>query len=233
MTRDRLVLRGGTILTMDPRLGTLPWGDVLIEDGLVTKVAPSISVDDAEIVDVTGHIVAPGMVDTHRHTWQTQLRAICADWTLVDYLCGIRFGICPAYLPEDVHLGNRLGALDALNAGVTTILDFSHCNNTPDHADAAISGLVDAGIRAVFGYGFFESNPADSDFGSHDDRLADFGRIAETRFSGSNDLLTLGAAARGSDGRLRFRHVTPIRLLGSNGPTPPRNVVETAPWNRR
>lgn len=194
MARERVLLRGGTILTMDPRLGTLPAGDVLIEDGLVASVAPSISTDDAEIVDVTGHIVAPGMIDTHRHTWQTQLRAICADWTLVDYLFGIRFGICPAYLPEDVYLGNRLGALDALNSGVTTILDFSHCNNTPDHADAAISGLVDAGIRAVFGYGFFESNPAESQFGSHSDRLADFGRIAETRFSGSEGLVTLGAA---------------------------------------
>jgi len=194
MARERLLLRGGTVITMDSRLGTLPWGDVLIEDGLVVNVAPTISADDAEIVDVTGHIVAPGMIDTHRHTWQTQLRGICSDWTLIDYLVGIRFGVSPAYLPEDVHLGTRLGALDALNAGVTTILDFSHCNNTPDHADAAVSGLVDAGIRAVFGYGFFESSPADSHFGSHDDRLADFGRIAETRFSGSHDLLTLGAA---------------------------------------
>ncbi|MFD6195245.1 amidohydrolase family protein [Mycobacteriaceae bacterium NPDC060252] len=194
MNRERLLLRGGTILTMDPQLGTLPQGDVLIEDGLVANIAPSISVDDAEVVDVSGHIVAPGMIDTHRHTWQTQLRGICSDWTLVDYLFGIRFGISPAYRPEDVHLGTLLGALDALNSGVTTILDFSHCNNTPQHADAAVSGLVDAGIRAVFGYGFFESNPAASNFGSHDDRIADFARVAETRFSGSRGLVTLGAA---------------------------------------
>jgi cytosine/adenosine deaminase-related metal-dependent hydrolase len=194
MARHRKLLRGGTILTMDPQLGTLRGADLLIEDDVIVAVAPSIPVDDAEIVDATGHIVAPGMIDTHRHTWQTQLRALCADWTLVDYLFGIRLGICPAYRPEDVHLGNRLGALDALNAGVTTILDFSHCNNTPDHADAAVSGLSDAGIRAVFGYGFFESNPAASQFGSHIDRLADFGRIADTWFSSSDGLLTLGAA---------------------------------------
>ena len=72
----------------------------------------------------TGHIVAPGLIDTHRHTWQTQMRALCADWTLTDYLFGIRFSVSPAYAPEDVHLGNLLGAVDALESGVTTILDF-------------------------------------------------------------------------------------------------------------
>jgi cytosine/adenosine deaminase-related metal-dependent hydrolase len=194
MARNRTLLRSGTILSMDPQLGTLPQADLLIEDDVIVAVAPSIPAEDAEIVDVTGHIVAPGMIDTHRHTWQTQLRALCADWTLVDYLFGIRLGISPGYRPEDVHLGNRLGALDALNAGVTTILDFSHCNNTPDHADAAVSGLSDAGIRAVFGYGFFESNLAASQFGCHTDRLADFGRIADTWFSSGEGLLTLGAA---------------------------------------
>ena len=64
--------------------------------------------------------------------------------------------------------GNLLGAVDALESGVTTILDFSHCNNTPDHADAAVTGLRDAGIRAVFGYGFFESSPmAPQHFADH------------------------------------------------------------------
>ena len=73
----------------------------------------------------------PGFVDTHRHTWQTTMRAICADWTLMDYFRGIRLTISPRYLAEDVYAGNYVGALEALDAGVTTILDFSHCNNTP------------------------------------------------------------------------------------------------------
>lgn len=195
MARHRTVLRGGTVLTMDPRLGSLPRGDVLIEDGLIAAVAPDLAVDDAEIVDVAGHIVAPGMIDTHRHTWQTQLRALCADWTLADYLFGVRLGVSPAYLADDVLLGNQLGALDALNSGVTTILDFSHCNNTPEHSDAAISGLRDAGIRAVFGYGFFESNPMQPPhFGDHASRLADFARIADAHFPSRDALLTLGVA---------------------------------------
>ncbi|MEV5958502.1 amidohydrolase family protein [Streptomyces sp. NPDC051987] len=195
MARHRVVLRGGTVLTMDPRLGNLPRGDVLIEDGVIAAVAPDLSVDEAETVDVTGHIVAPGMIDTHRHTWQTQLRALCADWTLADYLFGIRLGVSPAYFAEDVHLGNHLGALDALNSGVTTILDFSHCNNTPEHADAAITGLRDAGIRAVFGYGFFESNPLQPPhFTDHALRLADFRRVADAHFPSRDSLVTLGVA---------------------------------------
>ncbi|MDX6585247.1 MAG: 5-methylthioadenosine/S-adenosylhomocysteine deaminase, partial [Solirubrobacterales bacterium] len=68
---------------MDPEIGDLPVGDVLIEDGVIVAVAHSLGEVDAEVIDAAGHIVAPGMVDTHRHTWQTQLRAICADWTLI------------------------------------------------------------------------------------------------------------------------------------------------------
>ena len=97
------------------------------------------------MVDVSGHVVMPGFVDTHRHTWQTPFRGVCADWTLEDYFRGIRMSISPNCSAEDVYAGNYVGALEALEAGVTTILDFSHCNNTPEHADGALQGLRDAG----------------------------------------------------------------------------------------
>ncbi|WP_079000863.1 amidohydrolase family protein [Streptomyces sp. AS58] len=194
MALQRTLLRGGTVITMDPGHGTLPSADILIEDGRILQVAPHIEAD-AEIVDVSGHIVMPGMIDTHRHTWQTQLRSLCADWTLIDYIFGVRLGVSPAYSAEDVYLGNRLGSLDAINAGVTTLLDFSHCNNSPEHADAAVTGLRDAGIRAVFGYGFYESNPAaPPHFSTHDERLADLSRVAGEWFPSRDSLLTLGVA---------------------------------------
>jgi cytosine/adenosine deaminase-related metal-dependent hydrolase len=195
MATQRTLVRGGRILSMDPDIGQLPQGDVLIEDGLIRAVEPSLGGVDAEVIDATGHIVAPGLIDTHRHTWQTQMRALCTDWTLTDYLFGIRFSVSPAYTPEDVHLGNLLGAVDALDSGVTTILDFSHCNNTPEHADAAVAGLLDAGIRAVFGYGFFESSPmAPPHFAEHSARLKDFARLADRYFPSRSGLLTLGVA---------------------------------------
>ncbi|HYB99074.1 MAG TPA: amidohydrolase family protein [Candidatus Limnocylindrales bacterium] len=195
MAPRRTLIRGGHVLTMDRALGDFPRADVLVEDDRIVAVAARLDVDDAEVIDAAGHIVAPGMIDTHRHTWQTQLRALCADWTLVDYYLGVRLSISPVYSPDDVHLGNRLGALEALNAGVTTILDFSHCNNTPEHADAAVAGLRDAGVRAVFGYGFFESSPqAPPHFATHAQRVEDFARIADRYFASSSGLLTLGVA---------------------------------------
>ena len=193
MSLHRVLIRNGHVLTMDERTGDLPSGDVLVEDGVIVAVAPDLPVVDAEVVDATGHLVLPGFIDTHRHTWQSLFRGICGDWTLADYYFGMRLGISPEYTPEDLRLGQHYGGVDALNSGVTTLLDFSHCNNTPDHSDAAVAGLRDAGIRATFCYGFFESSPGASRFGDHAARLADFHRIADTRF-GSDGLLSLGVS---------------------------------------
>ena len=107
------------------------------------------------MIDAAGTLVLPGFVDTHRHTWQTAMRGICADWTLLDYFRGMRLQISARYGPEDVYAGNYVGALEALDGGVTTLLDFSHCINSPDHADEAVRGLTDAGVRAIFAYGMF------------------------------------------------------------------------------
>lgn len=195
MVTRRTLITGGQVLTMDPSRGILPAGDVLIENGVIVEVAPSIVVGDAEVINALGQLVAPGLIDTHRHTWQTQLRAICGDWVLSDYFQGVRLTLSPSYTADDVYLGNHLGALEALDAGVTTLLDFSHCNNTPDHANAAIEGLRAAGGRAIFGYGFFDSSPfAPAYFTEHGQRLADFERVANTQFSSSDSLVTLGAS---------------------------------------
>ena len=194
MTQDKTLLRGAQIVTVDPEIGTLATGDILIEGDRITAVGAHVDAPDADVVDVSGHVIAPGMVDTHRHTWQSLGRAVCADWSLADYFYGIRLALSPAYSAEDVYLGNKVGALEALNAGVTTILDFSHCNNTPEHSDAAVRGLLDAGIRATFCYGFFESSPyAPPHFVDHASRLADFERIADTYFA-SIGLVSLGVA---------------------------------------
>ncbi|TMR40628.1 amidohydrolase family protein [Actinomadura geliboluensis] len=213
----RLLLRGARLVTMDPAIGVVPRGDVLIQDGTITAVGPELDVTDAEVLDVTGHVVAPGMVDTHRHTWQTQARAICADWSLADYFYGIRLAVSPAYTAADVHLGNKLGALEALNAGVTTILDFSHCNNTPEHSDAAVTGLLDSGVRARFCYGFFESSPfAPPHFADHTERVRDFERIAATYFSGAGRV-TLGVALN-ELGLVPFSHTrTEIEVARAHG----------------
>src|ERR1043166_4718344 len=120
MATERILLRGGHVLTMDPALGDLPSGDVLVERDCIAAVAPRVDASDALVIDARGDVVLPGFVDTHRHTWQTQMRAICADWTLTDYFLGMRLAISPAYSADDVYVGNFAGALEALNAGGTT-----------------------------------------------------------------------------------------------------------------
>jgi cytosine/adenosine deaminase-related metal-dependent hydrolase len=149
----RTLLRGGMVVSSDPAVGDLRQGDVLIEDGRIAAVAPTITAGDAEVVDATGKIVLPGFVDTHRHTWQTAFRGIGADWTFDQYRTAMHGTLRPHYQPEDVYLGNLLGRIEALSSGVTTMLDWFHCADRPENADAAIQALREAPGRSLFCYG--------------------------------------------------------------------------------
>ncbi|MCU0312728.1 MAG: amidohydrolase family protein [Solirubrobacteraceae bacterium] len=193
MPRERLVVTNGHVLSMDPAIGELERGSVLVEDGRIAAVtSEDLSGTDAEVLDADGGVILPGFVDTHRHTWQTALRGLCADWTLADYFLGVRLTLSPRYGPGDVGTGNRAGALEALDAGVTTILDFSHCVNTPEHADRALEGLVHAGIRAVFAYGCFAPPRAEPHFTAHAQRLEDARRVHADIAALPGDLVTMG-----------------------------------------
>ncbi|MDW6065186.1 amidohydrolase family protein [Streptomyces sp. FXJ1.4098] len=148
----RTLLRGGMVVSVDPTVGDLPQGDVLIEGGRIAAVAATVDAADAEVVDATGKIVMPGFVDTHRHTWQTAFRGIGADWTFDQYRVAMHGTLRPHYQPEDVYLGNLLGRIEALSSGVTTMLDWFHCSDRPENADAAIQALREAPGHSVFCY---------------------------------------------------------------------------------
>ena len=153
MSADPLLIRNGYIISMDPGIGDIADGDVLVENGKIAEVGRQLDVSEAETVDATGMIVIPGFVDTHRHTWQTPVRGILPCCTLDHYFAVMLGSVGGHYRPEDVYVGNYAGSLEALNGGVTTLLDWSHINNTPDHSDEAVRGLKDAGIRAVYAHG--------------------------------------------------------------------------------
>lgn len=150
----RRLIRGGSVVTVDPGLGDFERADILVEDGAIAAIEPDLGAVDAEVVEAEGSIVIPGFVNTHLHTWQHALRGVCADWTVKDYTRCWRVTLGPMYRPEDMRAGNFVGALDSLNAGTTTIIDYCHNLVTRDHARAAIEGLRSAGIRALFGYAF-------------------------------------------------------------------------------
>jgi 5-methylthioadenosine/S-adenosylhomocysteine deaminase len=195
----RTLIRGGTVLTMDPSIGDLAPGDVLIEDDKIAAVQADLGSDvDAEVLDATGCIVIPGFVDTHRHTWEAAIRGCAPNATLDDYFVEVLDTFAPVYRAEDVHASNVAGSLECLNAGITTLVDWSHINNTPDHPDAAVTALQETGIRAVYAYGSANTSLADYWF---DSKIAipdeDVRRIRETYFASDDGLLTMGLATRG------------------------------------
>ena len=195
---NRLLLRGGHVLTVDPELGDLPKGDVLIDGDTIAQVAPEVSAD-AEVIDVAGHIVIPGFVDTHRHTWEAAIRGCAPNATLDDYFVEVLDTFAPVYRAEDVYASNLAGALECVNAGITTLVDWSHINNTPEHPDAAIRGLQEAGIRAQYAYGSANTSLVDYWYES---KIAipgdDVRRVRETYFSSDDGLLTMALATRGT-----------------------------------
>lgn len=152
-----VLIRNARILSMVDAARELR-GDILVEDGRITALGAVKAPADAEIVDANGAIAMPGFVDCHRHVWQTQLRTTAGDWSLFDYLARMRLLYSSFYSPDDVYLGNYVGALEAINAGITTVVDHCHILNSPEHTTEAVRGLSDAGIRAIFCYGLF-SNP--------------------------------------------------------------------------
>jgi cytosine/adenosine deaminase-related metal-dependent hydrolase len=149
-----VLIKNGILVTMDPRLGDIPGGDVLIENGRISEVAPRLAAPAAaETIDATGMIVMPGLVNAHQHTWQTGIRGIAGDWSLSEYGQHMHAGLATRFTPEDIYIANLIGALNQLNSGTTTLFDWCHNNPTPDHSDRAIDGLIESGIRAVFGHG--------------------------------------------------------------------------------
>lgn len=158
MAAARTLLRGGTVITMDAQ-GDLARGDVLITGDTITAIEPVIAADDAQVVDATGCIVIPGLVNAHMHTWQTALRGVAANWTLLQYFKNMHSGLATVFTPGDLHIATLVGALNQINCGTTTLVDWCHNNPTPAHNDAAVAALLQSGIRAAFFHGTPKPDP--------------------------------------------------------------------------
>jgi cytosine/adenosine deaminase-related metal-dependent hydrolase len=157
-----VVLRGGTVLPMDDGRQVLGRTDVLVVDDRIAAVGPDLPVPEGTaVIDATDGIVMPGMIDTHRHMWQTAMRGYGADWTLTQYFVWYYLEHGKLFRPEDVHAGNVLAAIEAVDAGVTTVVDWSHGLRTVDHADAAVDALRSVPGRFVLAYGNIQQPPAE------------------------------------------------------------------------
>ncbi|MER7740291.1 amidohydrolase family protein [Streptomyces sp. NPDC096538] len=190
----RVLFRGATLVTMDPDLGVIERGDLLVEGDTITAVGTDLGAGDAVVVDVTGSILSPGFVDTHRHAWEAQLRRIMPDVDdLGGYVMSTLAGYATVYRPEDMYTGTKLATLTAIDSGITTMLDFSHNSRSRAHSDAAVEALRDTGIRGVHA----SMGPH---FGDWDGQWpGDLTRLKDQYFSSDDQLLTLRLAALATD----------------------------------
>ncbi|MGP4128626.1 hypothetical protein OJE16_01990 [Pantoea tagorei] len=150
----RTLIRNATILSMDENIGNIERGDILISGSTLSAVGENLDDRGARVIDASNMIAMPGMVDSHRHSWEGQLRRINPNATcLDDYSNATHFSFARYYRPGDIYIGNLLTALGAIDAGITTIIDNSHNSRTAAHSDAAVEALLDAGIRAIHASG--------------------------------------------------------------------------------
>lgn len=146
------LIDNGYIITMDPELGSFR-GDVLLDGDTIVEVAPEIKPGRGmKTIDASDMVVMPGLIDNHRHMWQGVIHGMATDLTFGEYFQKVLFGASTKFTPDDVYLGNLLASYEAIDSGVTTVLDWSHINLTRDHALSAIKALDEADIRAVFAY---------------------------------------------------------------------------------
>lgn len=194
------LLKNGCVLTMDARIGQYNRTDVLIQDSVIVAIKPDLEVPgpEVEVIDASDMIIMPGLVDTHRHMWESLVKTAGTNWSLPVYLQNLYYGAMGSKLrPQDSYIANLLGSLEALNAGVTTVLDWS-MPYSPEHTEELIRGLQDAGIRAVFAHGV----PGETEYWNRESKLAypeNVRAVKERYFSSKDQLLTYGLAIRGPE----------------------------------
>lgn len=149
----RVLIKCGWLVTLDSAIGDIKGGELLYRGSTIEAAGRNLGASADEVIDATDKIVMPGLVNAHMHTWETALRGIGAEWMSADYFKHVHSNLATRYKPEDNYIANLMGALAQIDAGCTTLVDWCHNITTIEHAERAVDGLVDSGIRAVFAHG--------------------------------------------------------------------------------
>ncbi|PCI03362.1 MAG: cytosine deaminase [Hyphomicrobiales bacterium] len=194
-----ILIQNANIVSMDDKVGDFI-GDILISDDKILEVGKNLTAPEgAKIIDASGKIALPGFVNAHIHTWQTALRGIAADWTISQYLRAMHAGLATHFSAEDIGIANAMGALNQINSGTTTLVDWCHNNPTAEHTDAAVEGLQASGIRAVFLHGSPKPDPKSGQ--KHFSELpmprSEVERLRKGSLSSNDALVTMGLAVLG------------------------------------
>ena len=154
----KTLFKNAFVVSCNAKIGDAPGMDVLIEDTQIKQVGPRLDAADAEVVDASGMLLMPGMIDTHSHLWETSFKGRVAEGWGMEYFTNIH-PLAGYLAPEDAYAGIFAGHIESLANGVTTMFDYNTCIHTPEHADAAIQSIKDAGIRGFMGYDFRGKSP--------------------------------------------------------------------------
>src|SRR5262245_8119016 len=186
----RILLKGGTVISMDRVVGDFAQGDILVEGQKIAAVARAIDGPgqdgSAIVIEAKDSVVIPGMGDCHRHAWEGQIRGVIPNSaTIGEYMGATHQGFAPHYRPADMYAGNLITALGCIDAGITCIIDNSHNSRSSAHSDAAVQALIDSGIRAVHASGAPQTGDWDKQWPQ------DLARLQKRFFSSDDQLVTL------------------------------------------
>ena len=188
MPSRRTLIQGAQLVTMDAAVGDFSSADILIEDGAIVAVGPSLDAADAKRIDASGMIALPGIIDAHTCLWQTVLRGHVPDLWQGTYGTAL-LPLRRRYSAEDNFNAAWVGAFEMLSYGATTVVDYCHNVRAPGYAEASIVALQATGIRHLFTYSFMSAHP--DDFPGSPDRFEDGKRIYD-RFHDPAGLTTVG-----------------------------------------
>jgi 5-methylthioadenosine/S-adenosylhomocysteine deaminase len=192
--RGHYLIQGGSVVSMDPDVGTLRRADVHVQDGRIIGVGAGLHAPGAEVLDASRMIVMPGLVDSHFHMWSTVGRNFVSEG--FEYFPA-KWATSAVYQPEDFYRSVTLGLVECVAAGITTVHNWSHNTRSPAHADAELAAHRDGLVRARYAYGHRDLLPEDEPLDFTDiDRVRGQWFGPRSPFDG---LVHLGVNLRGPD----------------------------------
>lgn len=201
MAAQRTLIAGGTVITMDAEIGDFREADVLVEDGLIAAVAPGVQAGECEVIDASGMIVMPGLIDPHRHLWYSAIRGLAMDATLNEMVSTLWPALAAQYTPADLYAATRAGVVDALEQGITTVLDWCHVINSPEHGPEAVRALLELPMRVIYAYGASMDRKLDEYAGQteHEDSWEPARRLRAGALGGEGGRVRMALALQGPE----------------------------------
>ncbi|MGW4029223.1 amidohydrolase family protein [Streptomyces sp. NPDC004838] len=148
-----ILIKNATIVTMDAQYGSLEGADLLIRGNRIEAIGAGLEGPADKVIDATGKIVIPGMIDTHIHMWQQPLRGIASELWTHDIYKNVVSRSRESFSPEDYETAVYACGVEMIDRGITGAIDFAHGLLTREHAEAVFNAHHRTGQRVLMGYG--------------------------------------------------------------------------------